>query len=186
MSSAVANRYASALADVAGRVGEAGQPGDYRTVLGELDDFAAAYRSSAELRDSLETPALTMREKSRLLEALAARLAASPITLNFLRLLATNYRMAMLDQVVAAYRRISQARLGIVEVKISSAADLSEAERNALTARFRALTRHPVELEFRLDKNLLGGILAQIGSTVYDGSVRGRLERIGHQLVARR
>jgi F0F1-type ATP synthase delta subunit len=118
-----------------------GETGDYRTVLGELNDFVAAYRASAELRDLLETPALTMAEKSRVLEAVAARLAASPITLNFLRVLAANYRMTMLDQVVAAYRRISNARLGIVEVKIFSATDLSETEQNVLTARFGELTR---------------------------------------------
>ena len=66
-----------------------------------------------------------------------------------------------------------------------SAGDSSEAERQSVAARFRELTGKEVELEFRIDRELLGGILAQIGSTVYDGSVRGNLARIREQLMAR-
>ncbi len=175
---AVANRYAHALADVVANTG------DYRTVLRELEDFAAAYRESADLREVFETPALPLPEKIKLLEAVSARLAASRVTSNFLRVLLTNYRLGILEEVVQAFRKISNARLGIVEIKIFAAADLSDAEQEALRARFRELTRQQVELQFHLDPNLLGGILAQIDSTVYDGSVRGQLELIHDQLVS--
>lgn len=178
MTIAVANRYARALADVVG-----GRE-DYRSVLRELEDFAAAYEESAELRDLCETPTVPQTEKVRVLGAILARLSASPPTSNFLRVLLANYRMRLVREIVPAFRRIAHARLGIVEVKVLSADDLSEAERKALSARFRELTRHQVELEFQLDRNLVGGIVAQIGSTVYDGSVRGQLERISQQLVA--
>ena len=175
----VANRYARALADVVS------QKGDYHAVLRELEDYAGACRESAELRELFETPAVPLAGKTGVLEAILKQLEASTLTGNFLRVLAANYRMGLIQEVVQAFRKIAHARLGIVEVKIFSADGLSEAQRKALRARFRELTRHAVELEFRLDRNLLGGVLAQIGSTVYDGSIRGQLEQIGEQLATR-
>ncbi len=175
---AVANRYARAFADVVARTG------DYRAALRELEDFSAACRESAELREVFETPALPLADKTKVLETILARLSASPLASNFLRVLLAHYRMGLLEGVVQAFRGIANARMGIVEVKIFSAADLSEVEREALRARFRELTRQQVELEFHLDRELLGGIRAQINSTVYDGTVRGHLESIREQFMA--
>jgi F-type H+-transporting ATPase subunit delta len=93
--------------------------------------------------------------------------------------------MALLEEVIQAFRKITNDRLGIVQVKVSSAAGLSEAERELLRARFEELTRKQAELEFHLDGQLIGGLVAQIGSTVYDGSVRGHLERMREQLMTR-
>ena len=95
------------------------------------------------------------------------------MTLNFLRVLLANYRMPLLEEAFRPIRKIANEPDGIVQVIISSASELSEAERESVAARFRELTGKQVELEFRIDSELLGGILAQIGSTVYDGSVRG-------------
>jgi F-type H+-transporting ATPase subunit delta len=175
----VANRYARALADAVARTA------DYRQILHELEDFYAAYLESPELRGVCETPAVPLPQKTRVLEAILERAGASPVTLNFLRVLLAHYRMALLGEVVEAYRKIANNRLGIVQVKVSYAADLSEAERESLRARFAELTRKQVELEFHLNPALLGGIVAQIGSTVYDGSVRGHLERLREQFMAR-
>jgi F-type H+-transporting ATPase subunit delta len=180
MSIAVANRYARALADVCGK------EGNYRPVLRELEDFAATSRASADLREVFDTPAVPLPEKVKVLEAIASRLGASQITRNFLRVLLTHYRMGMLDEVREAFQRISNDRLGVVLVKVLSASALADAERRALRARFARLTQKRVELEFRLDPALLGGVVAQIGSTVYDGSVRGHLERLRQQLVGGR
>src|SRR5208337_2776172 len=164
MPMAVANRYASALADVVG------PGGDYRKVLQELQDFAAAYRESLELRQVFESPAATSAQKVKVLEAIEARLAGSPLTLIFLRVLLVNYRMPLIEEVVQAFHSIANDRMGVVQVIILSASDLSEAERESVASRFRELTGKQVELEFRVDSELLGGILAQIGTTVYDGS----------------
>ncbi|HEV2493195.1 MAG TPA: ATP synthase F1 subunit delta [Terriglobia bacterium] len=177
MAIAVANRYARALADVIGS-----QRGDYRQTLRELEDFAAAYRQSLELREVFETPALPLEEKLKVLEAITARLTTSPVTLNFLRVLATHYRMAMLQEMCQAFHRISNERMGVVAVKITSAGELIEGERQALRARFAELTSKQVEFDFHLDQGLVGGLVAQIGSTVYDGSVRGQLDRIRQRL----
>ena len=113
MAMVVANRYARALAEVVGRAG------DYRQVLRELQDFAAAFRGSVDLREVLLTPAVSLDVKRRLLLAILQRLGASQVTTNFLRVLLDNYRIAMLDEVIEAYRRAAYDRLGITEVKIA-------------------------------------------------------------------
>ncbi len=175
---AVAGRYARALADVVARTG------DYSAALKELGDFVVVYRKSAEMREAMEAPTLPVPVRLKVLEAVASRLAISPTLLNFLRVLAANYRMSMLEEVSLAFRKAANARQGIVEVKISSAAPLSDAEKRALRARFGELTRRRVELDFQLDPKLLGGILAQIGSTLYDGSVLGHLRELGRRLAS--
>jgi len=175
----VANRYARALAEVVA------PSGDYRKVLQELQDFVTAYRESLELREIFDSPAVTLPQKMKVLATIGQELGESPVTLNFLRVLLVNYRMPLLEEAVQAYRKIANDRLGVVQVTISSASDLSEAERESVAARFRELTGKQVELEFQVDSELLGGIRAQIGSTVYDGSVRGNLVRIREQLTAR-
>ncbi|MHB8652274.1 MAG: ATP synthase F1 subunit delta [Terriglobia bacterium] len=179
MAIAVANRYARALADVVS------QGGDYRAVLGELRNFNAVYQESADLRDVFDTPAVSLEKKVKVLEAILARLEVSKATASFLRVLVTNYRIGMLGEICAAFAKIANERLGVVEVKVMSATGLTEAEQQALRARFEEVTRKQVAMDFSLDGGLLGGILARIQSTVYDGSVRGNLERIREQLLKR-
>ena len=177
MPTVVANRYARALADVVGSTA------NYRQVLSELEDFSAAYHQSLELREVCETPAVAMPQKLSVLEALAGRMGSSHVTLNFLRVLMTHYRFPLLGEILQAFRNLAYARLGIVRVKISSASDLSNEERETLRGRFNQLTQKQSELEFHLDGDLIGGLVAQIGSTVYDGSIRGHLDRIRETLV---
>lgn len=179
MPMAVANRYARALADVAAR------QGNYREIQKELEAFAAAFHASADLREVFETPAVTPEGKQKVLGAVLARLGASPVTTNFLRTVAANYRMRFLDEILAAFARTVNDRLGIAEVKVFSASELPEEARQELSARFREVTRKQVEMEYHLQEELVGGILAQIRSTVYDGSVRGHLDRIREKLIAR-
>jgi F-type H+-transporting ATPase subunit delta len=179
MSMVVANRYARALAQVVAATGE------YRRVLQELEDFRATYRQSAELQEICESPAVPIATKTKVLEAIVSRMGAAPVTLNFLRVLLAHYRLPLLEEVITAFRKIAYDRLGVAQIQISSAADLSPAEAELLRARFQELTRKQAELEFRVERRLIGGIVAQIGSTVYDGSVQGQLQRIREQLAAR-
>jgi len=177
MPTAVANRYARALADVVASTG------NYRQVLAELEDFSSAYYESLELREVCETPAVSMAQKLSVLQAIAAKLGSAHVTLNFLRVLMSHYRFPILGEILGAFRQVAYARLGIVQVRISSATELSAQDRELLHDRFKALTSKQAELEFHLDGNLIGGLVAQIGSTIYDGSIRGQLERIREQLV---
>jgi F-type H+-transporting ATPase subunit delta len=177
MPTVIANRYARALADVVA------PSGNYRQVLSELEDFGAAYRQSLEFREVCDTPAVGMAQKLSVLEALAGKMGSSHVVLNFLRVLMSHYRMPLLEEAIQAFRNVAYARLGIVRVKISSASDLSPEEQELLWARFNELTQKQSELEFHLDGDLIGGLVAQIGSTVFDGSIRGSLDRLRERLV---
>lgn len=179
MAMAVANRYARALSEVVAPAG------NYREVLADLENFLAAYRESADLRDVLETPAISLAQKVKVLQAILARTGAAEVSANFLRVLVANYRIGILGGICTAFLKIANERLGVVQVRVSSATNLSDAEQQALRTRFEEVTRKKVEMEFRMDGQLLGGILAQIESTVYDGSVRGHLEQIRERLMAR-
>ena len=138
----VANRYARALAEVVA------PSGDYRRVLQELQDFASAYRENLELQEVFASPAVALPQKMNVLVVIGQKLGESPVTLNFLRVLLANYRMPLLEEAVQAYRKIAYDRLGVVQVTVSSASDLSETERESVAARFRELTGKQVELEF--------------------------------------
>mgnify|MGYP001594264245 CR=1 FL=1 len=179
MAQAVANRYARALADVVGRTE------DFHRILQDLEDFAVVYRESAELREVLETPAIAVEDKTRVLDAILARLGTSPIAANFLRVLVSNYRIRMLEEVIGAFTDIAHDQMGVARVKVYYAGELSEAEQQALRTRFEEVTKKQIEIEFARQSELLGGIRAQIKSTVYDGSVRGHLQRLRERLMAR-
>jgi F-type H+-transporting ATPase subunit delta len=179
MAMVVANRYARALADVVGPTG------NYRQVQAELKSFAAAFRASADLREVFDTPAVPLVGKIKVLEAILARLEVSTVASNFLHVLVANYRMGLLEEILQAFERIVNDRLGVVEVKVSSAAPLAPAQQEMLRERFRAALNKDALLEFQVEESLLGGILAQVRSTVYDGSIRGRLARIRERLTAR-
>jgi F-type H+-transporting ATPase subunit delta len=178
MSLVVANRYARALADVVA------EKADYRQTLEELESFGAAYRDVLELREVFGSPAVSLERKLKVLRAIAGRLGASSITTNFFRVLLANYRMPLLPEICEAFQRITDERLGVVRVKVVSAADLSEPEREALRVRFADLTGKRVKLQYEVDGDLLGGVRAQIGSTIYDGSIRGQFARIRQRLAA--
>ena len=177
MAMAVSNRYARALAEVVS------QGGDFRVVLGELENFLATYQESGDLREVFDTPAIPLPKKIKVLEAILGRIGVSKVAASFLRVLVTNYRISLLGEIAPAFLKIANDRLGVVQVKVLSATSLSDAEQEALRARFQEVTRKQVDMEFGLDGELLGGILAQIQSTIYDGSVRGHLERIREQLM---
>jgi len=174
----VANRYARALADVVG------DGGAYRAALDELQVFRTVYGENPELRDLFEAPAVPLLSKLRVLDAVLKRLGLSLAVSNFLRVLVKNYRMTHYEEIWQAFRRIANERLGIAMVKIFSASDLAATEREALAARFREVTGKQVEFEFYLEPELVGGLRAQVDSTVYDGSVRGALSRFKEQLTA--
>src|SRR3989441_1284638 len=182
MSTVVANRYARALADVLAR------KGDYRAALKELQGFAAAYGASRELREVLKTPAVPLEQKTKVLEAVLARLKASTVTRNFLRVLLANYRMVLLEKVVEGFRRVANARMGIAEVRVSSGARLSPAEEEALRAAFRKLTREQIEnFDHSVRISEVGSVIS-VGDGVariygLDNAMAGELLELPHNVA---
>jgi len=174
-----ASRYARALADV---LFEAHL--NPKEAQRQLADFAAAWHQSRELREFFLDPSFPAEQKVEFLDKLNARLRMSQQTRNFVAILIRNRRMAGFDDVAAEFRREINRRLGILEAKIVSARQLDEQERRELETSVAKMTGEQVEAQYTVDNSLIGGVLVQAGSTVYDGSVRGQLDRLRQELTA--
>jgi F-type H+-transporting ATPase subunit delta len=177
MSMAIASRYARALAEVLG------PQGDFGATQQELEDFASVWRESDDLRQVLVSPTIPLDQKRGILDTIIQRLGLSVTAGNFLRVLLVNYRMPLLEEVLQSFRKTANERLGVVEVQVLCAQDLTAEEQEALRRRFAELTGKRVEMKFRRDEKLLGGIQARVGSTIYDGSAQGYLDRLRGQLT---
>lgn len=180
VSSAIASRYASALADVAtGRV--AGM--DPQQVTRELRAFEEAQRSCPELQNALTSPAVPVGRKRAVVGRISDVLKLARITRNFLFVLVDHRRIARLKDVVDTFELIVDERLGFARADIVSARDMADPQRAALVGKLERLTGKRVRPHFSLDESLIGGAIARLGSTVYDGSVRAELESLGRKLA---
>jgi F-type H+-transporting ATPase subunit delta len=168
----LSQRYAKALVDVAVEQGKADQ------VKHELTAFAALTAESADLRNFLASPAVPRPQKHAVVSKLVERLGASKTLLNFLLVLIDNRRASLLDEIQAAYQEQLYARLGVADVYVMSARDLSEPEKTELARALEKLTGKRVEAHYGVDPELIGGAVVRIGSTIYDGSVREQLNRM--------
>jgi F-type H+-transporting ATPase subunit delta len=176
---AFAARYARALADV---VLEAHlNPAEVQQQLG---DFAAAWHESADLREIFLDPSFPAVQKVEILDKLNTRLGMSQQARNFLAVLINHDRLHALDEVIAEFRHEMNTRLGISEVVVTTARTLDDNERRTLEAQVGEMTKTRVSATFYEDAMLLGGVVVKVGSTVYDGSVRGQLDRLKEQLAA--
>ncbi len=174
-----AARYARAFAESV-----AASKLDPAAVSIQLDDFAAAWKESADLRQFFESPAFPPAQKVAFLDKLNEKLGLTPLVRNFLAVLIDHDRIGAVNEVIEAYRREMDQQQGIFEAEIVSARKLDENERRQLEAHVAQVAGGRVKANYREDKSLMGGAIVTIGSTVYDGSVRGRLDRLKEQLVA--
>lgn len=174
-----ASRYARAFADV---VFEAHL--NPKEAQRQLADFGAAWKESRDLREFFVDPSFPVEQKVELLDKLNAKLLMAPTTRNFIAVLIRNRRIAGFEEVAAEFGREVNQRLGIHEAIVTSARPLDDGERRELEANIARLTGGQVEAQFTVDNSLIGGVVVQAGSTVYDGSVRGRLDRLRHELTA--
>ncbi len=172
------HQYANALADIALAQG-AVEP-----VLKQLADFGDAYAESAELRNFLATPAVDREAKHGVIEKLVARLGASKIVRNFLFVIADHGRTHILSEIIVAFQEVVRQRQGIAEAEISSAVELSAAQKAEFSFTLERLTGKRVEAKFSLEPALLGGAVVRIGDAIYDGSLRNRLNQMRARLSA--
>lgn len=170
-----ARRYARALLDVALKGGQ--DAGALRT---DLDEAVRMLKSSRELQQALEHPALPLDKKKKVLAALFAG-RGSALLLKLLDLLVERRRLALLPHVARTYATLWNAHRGVSAAEAVSAVALSPDEERALTAALKNLTGREVELVARVDPSLLGGLLVNMDGRTYDGSVRTRLVSLrGH------
>ena len=179
---AYAGRYARALLDVLD-VLESTQT-DGEAADRELSDFAAAWDESPSLRHVFVDPSIPAAKKVEILDKLNARLGMSKPVRNFLAVIVNHERMEGFPVILEEFRRMLRGDLGIDKVEWTTARPLADAERRAVEQRIHELTGKRLEATFREDPALLGGARLRIGSTVYDGTVRGRLDQLKEKLAA--
>jgi F-type H+-transporting ATPase subunit delta len=172
-------RYARAFADVVTQ-----EKLDTAALDRQMEDFLLTWDASAELRDLFVNPAVAALQKVAVLDKMNAKLGLRKELRNLLAVLINNDRIGDVREVVQAYRAEMQERQGIRSVEIVTARELSEKDRTGLMTGVGKLAGAEIQASFKLDKSILGGTVVRIGSTVYDGSVRGRLERLKEALVA--
>jgi F-type H+-transporting ATPase subunit delta len=136
------------------------------------------------LRNLLANPAVTGKEKHAVAEKLAARLGASKILRNFLFLLIDHRRTLMIPELAEAFQTVIRERENIAEAEVTSAVELSEAQKRSLGQSLEKKTGKRIEAKFSVNKGLLGGVVVRIGDTVYDGSVKHRLGEMRAKLAA--
>ncbi len=179
--SAVTARYANALADVVTAGGSALRPQD---ALGELRSFDSTLRGSAELQNALVTPAVAGSRKKAVIGRIGDILRLSRITRNFLFVLIDHRRITLLAEILQSLETILDERLGFARAEVVSARELNQQQQAALTAKLERLTGKRIRARYQVDQALIGGVTARIGSTVYDGSVRGQLRSLQRRLSA--
>jgi F-type H+-transporting ATPase subunit delta len=179
--SAVAKRYAEALADVVAAAGSKLRPEE---AVEQLRAFQAALESSADLREALSTPSVPSSRKKAVIGRVAAVLNLSAVTRNFLFVLVDHRRIPLFAQIVRTFDLVADERLGFARAEVTAARELSEPQSAALNAALERLTGKRIRMKNAVDDALIGGVTAKIGSTVYDGSVRGLLEAMEKRLGA--
>jgi F-type H+-transporting ATPase subunit delta len=175
----IARRYAEALADAA-------EAQNILSAVGQdLHAFATLVASNNELDEVLSSPAVTTENKSAVLDAVILRAKPLPAVANFLRVLTRNTRIHYLAAIDRAFAAEVDRRTGVVMADVTTAEPLKDAERQALAATLARMTGKNVKLTFSTDGNLIGGAVTRIGSKIYDGSVRAKLDSIKQQMSGR-
>jgi F-type H+-transporting ATPase subunit delta len=171
-------QYATALADVVLEQGAA------EPTQKQLEDFRAAYLESAELRNFLASPAISRNDKHAVIEKLVARLGASKIIRNFLFVMADNQRFHLLPEITDTFEDVLRQRQGVAEAEVKSAVELNEKQKSALIQTLERLSGKKIQAKYSLEPGLLGGAVVRVGDTIYDGSVRNRLNQMRVRLAS--
>lgn len=168
---AIARRYAKALFELQ-------DPSGIGPTAQTLRLLAETFADSKEFRALLLSPVFTRDQKAAVVLQLATRAGCPPITERFLTHVVRKNRIAQIREMSEAFAKLADAADNRTAVEVSSARPLPEAEQAAIRARLEQVTRGKIDLAVRVDPGVIGGLEIRIGSTVYDGTVRGRLGRL--------
>jgi len=168
----VARRYASALADVVLKNGQA------REVQEELLAWEKMFQASPVLPEVFRNPTIPLDKKRAVLNKLIDRSKPKPATANFLKVLLQNQRLTDLGEINQKFAEILDLRAGMVAATVTTARTVPENAQQKLHTKLLSVTGKKVRINFMTDPELIGGLVTRIGSTVYDGSVRSHLQLI--------
>jgi F-type H+-transporting ATPase subunit delta len=177
---ASANRYARALLDVAV------QQADPIRVEQDLAAVADVFARHEELRRPLTNPVVPVQAKRAVVEQLTARLQSVPPVARLVALLADRDRLELLPALLQAYRERLMEHRNIVRAEVVSAVPLSADRAAALQQKLSDATGRTVTMDTRVDPSILGGLVARVGTVVYDGSIATQLARMKERLTENR
>jgi F-type H+-transporting ATPase subunit delta len=175
----VVGTYARAFTDVV-----IGSKADPARMMEELHSMQALLAESDQLRRVMENPSIPGQQKRAVLDAVIAKTGGSRPVRNFIAVITDHRRLPLFGEIVKQVEREMNDRLGFAEADVTSARVLGDSEKQVLEGEIAKLTGKRVRARYRQDASLLGGAVVQVGSTIYDGSVSGQLERIREQLVS--
>ena len=174
--SGIAERYAVALFDLA----------DERKALdavaGDLRGWRALLRDSADLRRLIRSPVLSRDEQGRAIAAIAQTMGLSPLTRNFLGLLAQNRRLFALPAMIESFLARLAERRGEVTAHVVVAQALSPEQRAQIDEQLRKAVGRKVAVDVEIDPSLLGGLVVRLGSRMIDASLKSKLYRLQLQM----
>ncbi|MEJ7848111.1 MAG: ATP synthase F1 subunit delta [Pyrinomonadaceae bacterium] len=173
----VARRYAGALADVVLKTGETD------TVKSELKTWEELIGSNTELETAFRNPSVAQLNKENVLNSLLDKTRPTQTTTNFLRILLRNSRLTDLGEINKRFDTVLEERSGKIAAQVTSARELSDAQKAELKNNLEKLTSKQVTLNFGINEEIIGGVITRIGSTVYDSSVRTQLKNLREQLI---
>ncbi len=176
--SIVARRYAQALMNLAGKAGQVDE------TAAALDGIADAWTASAKLQAFLSDPKVALAAKEAVVQKLLAKAGPPPLVQTFVRLVTRKRRIDVLDEMRREFHVLADERSGRATAVVTVATQLTAAQQTALRKRLTAVTgKKEVQLDVRVDPDILGGLVARVGSTVWDSSLRNQLSRIQQSLV---
>jgi len=175
----VFSRYARAFVDVVVE-----KKLDPRKVEDELGAFVRILESVPDLRTVWENPSVDARQKQAVLDQIIARIGGPRMLRNFIAVLIDHRRVAALPEIVRQFELELNERLGLADAVVTSARELSDSEKRVLEARVGQVTGKQVRARYKTDARVLGGAVVKVGSTIYDGSIRGQLEKLKQELSA--
>ena len=173
-----AARYARAVLDVATT-----ESADLDTIAREIDEFIAFFAQQPALDALLLNPAVPAPRKRAAMEKVTELSGVSPIVAKLFILLADRDRLGLLKDVAATYRDMLAARQNVVHAEVTSAEPLSAERIQAIEQRLATLTGKRVSMTAKVDKDIIGGVVARVGSTVYDASIATQLKKIRDRLT---
>lgn len=173
-----ARRYARALFDVVLQ-----QQGDLDRTGRELDELSALFTSHQDLNAVIANPAIPAAKKRAVVDAMLSGADVSEPVARTLALLADRDRLALVPQIARFYGERLMDHRQIVRAEVTTAVPVDAAKTEALAAALGRKTGRKVIVSSKVDPSILGGVVARVGSTVYDGSVARQLEKMKAQLV---
>ena len=175
-----ANRYAKALFDVALQ-----EKADLAKIGQDLSEISELISENTELKGAVERAGVPDASRQAVMEQVADKLGAAPQVKKLLVMLTQSRKLDRVAHIAEAYREQLLSHQNIVRAEVTSAAPLSPEKTKALEESLSKVTGKKVELTVSVDPGLLGGVVATIGSTVYDGSVKTQLQRLRQELVSK-